>query len=70
MFCVMSQISERIDFGCEESGLHRGAGTTVPCKRWKERREDDETASEWKWQQLLERWQKPEGSGIRASDSS
>lgn len=36
MFCVMSQISERIDFGCEESGLHRGAGTTVPCKRWKE----------------------------------
>lgn len=25
---------------------------------------------EWKWQRLLERWQKPEGSGIRACDSS
>lgn len=32
----MSQISERIDFGCEELGLHRGAGTTLPCKRCKQ----------------------------------
>lgn len=66
----MSQISERINFGCEESGLHRGECTTLPCKRWKEGEEDDETAGEWKWQRLLERWQKPEGSGIRACDSS
>lgn len=59
--------------GWKESGLY--THTTLPSKRRREgamRREQRERGDdeEWKWQWVLEGWQKPEERSLHACDSS